>query len=305
MEPQNIDLAKSLVFNAFFGLGYYTVCSRYSLLTKEVLDSQVALFTFSAIVYNPLQSVWGSEKTLNGTDIIPIAMILLFKVQKTSWKIHGVCTVILAGTQIVVSKVFFSAPKTGQDTQWISNMDILHYSNHIRPNSQDTFIALPYPNIPFDAYIDQLNTHILQNKAEHPDAKALFFPLHVKGNAKDKRGNHWTLIYINFDKRVVEYYDSKMRYGTYDAITQKLEALTVILNEQYPDAETPFQFESKITKRIQPDAYQCGVWVLYFIEKLLENPNVDFNALDIDAAQKMIADYRRAIIPHLEEGHWN
>jgi len=304
VEPQNIELAKSLAFNAFVGLGYYTVCSRYSLLPKEAIHSQATLFALSAIVYNPLQSVWGTEKKLNGTDIIPIAMILLFKVQETSWKIHGVCTVILAVTQIVVSKAFFSAPKTGQDTQWLSNMDILHYSNHIRPNSQDTVIALPYPNIPFDGYIDQLNAHIIRIKTDQPDAKALFFPLHVKGNAKDKRGNHWTLIYINFDKRVVEYYDSKQTYGTYDAIIEQLEALTVILNEQYPDTENPFQFESKIKKLLQPDPYQCGVWALYFIEKLLENPDVDFNALDIDAAQTMIAAYRKAIIPHLEEGHW-
>ena len=300
MEPQNIALAKSLAFNAFVGLSYYTACSRYSLLTKEVLESQLALFTFSATVYNPLQTVWGSEKTLNGTDIIPIVMILLFKVQETSWKTHVTCTVILAGTQIWVGKTFFSAPKNGQDTQWLSNVDISLFSDRIGANPQEACIFEPY-----SGDLEQLNAHILQNKAATPNAKALFFPLHVKGNAKDERGNHWTLIYINFDKRVVEYYDSKKRYGTYDAIVEKLEALTATLNEQYPDIDRPFQFESKITKTLQPDSYQCGVWVLYFIEKLLANPDEDFNTLDINAAQIIIATYRRSIIPFLEEGHWN
>ncbi len=120
------------------------------------------------------------------------------------------------------------------------------------------------------------------------DKTVLSIPLHVSKN-------HWTLVLVDRKKRSIEYYDSKKDYGNHDEIIDHLKGLEILLTEKDP-GETPYTFSCKIEKELQPDGYQCGVWILYFLENRLKNPNVNFNDLNVQQAQKMIANYRLKII---------
>jgi len=106
--------------------------------------------------------------------------------------------------------------------------------------------------------------------------------------------NHWTLVVVDRVKRSIEYYDSKMNYGENpgpSGIVSNFEKLAKELAEKDP-GKSPYRFERKIEKKLQPDRYQCGPWILYFLEERLKNPEVNFNRLKITFAQKMIAEYR-------------
>src|SRR5205085_2542596 len=69
--------------------------------------------------------------------------------------------------------------------------------------------------------------------------------------------DHWTLIYIDREKRTVEYYDSIVGYKKRQ-MRKKLKSLTQALSSQEPD-QKPYQFIPKITSRLQFNGYDCGV----------------------------------------------
>ena len=66
--------------------------------------------------------------------------------------------------------------------------------------------------------------------------------------------------------------------------------------------DSSYTFCDKINQVLQPDSYQCGAWVCYFLEQRLQNPDTDFNALarDMDNTQNMISNYRRSITSILQ-----
>ncbi|HEY4832666.1 MAG TPA: Ulp1 family isopeptidase, partial [Waddliaceae bacterium] len=91
-------------------------------------------------------------------------------------------------------------------------------------------------------------------------------------------GDHWTLVYIDRKKQTIEYYDSLVNYrpATTNAI---LEEIAKTLN---------LKLEYKITEQLQFDGYQCGMWVLWFLEMRLKDPT--FVCKNIN-----IAEYRQAV----------
>lgn len=112
--------------------------------------------------------------------------------------------------------------------------------------------------------------------------------------------NHWTLVYIDRQRRTVEYYDSKEKYGNHDEIVHKLTSIAEELSKQESN-QPPYQFICKINRVLQPDIYQCGPWMLYFLENRLINPDFDFNTLNIDEAQNIIKAYREKVILQIYE----
>ena len=113
-------------------------------------------------------------------------------------------------------------------------------------------------------------------------------------------GNHWTLVYINRSKRTIEYYDSKINYGgsEYPKIVNELTRIAAVLTEEEPGVK-PFKLELKITTVLQPDSFQCGIWVLYFLDKIFNNPNLDFN--NLIEPEKIIAKYRIEVINRISQ----
>jgi len=106
--------------------------------------------------------------------------------------------------------------------------------------------------------------------------------------------NHFVLVYICTKTCNIEYYDSKVDYGDLEKITADLEALAKKLYEK-DLKKLHYNIVFKIKKMLQPDTYQCGPWALYFLEQRAKNPEVDFNELDFEAAQTMIAEFRLQI----------
>ncbi|MGE0198485.1 MAG: Ulp1 family isopeptidase [Simkaniaceae bacterium] len=292
------DAPKALAFNFLAGLGYYIIASHYKLYRDDLLHSHLAMHTISSVVYTSIKTQWNSSQTFDGMDILPIASLLLTKVQEVSWKTQMLITTVLSGSQISAVKYFaedlpYTPPSGGLDTKWLSNYDIVDYYPRIKalhPKDPEPLLGMP-----FLWGVNGLSKEII-GICEERKYRELFMPLHVTSN-------HWTLIYVNLDTRVVEYYDSKQNYGNFEEITATLKTCAADLSEKFP-GDAPFTFESKIQKKLQPDPYQCGVWVLYFIQKLCENPRVDFNALEIGPAQRMIADFRKTVIPYFTCQEW-
>ena len=300
MSLERAQISQAFVLHAAFGMGYYSICSHYHLIAQKALRYQTLMFSISTSAHTLLQSP-DSQGKLNSTDIIPFALITLAKVQQINWKIQALCTVILSSVQIAVnhSLIQTSPPpslKKDRKTEWLSNLDIFRYSEHLEKQHAHLFAAFPFSK----ESLDLLEQFVLDGMNKGVEKTVFSFPLHV---GKTKK-NHWTLLYINTDLRVVEYYDSKINYGNYEEVVQALKALTQTLNEQFP-SEKPYTFQPKIQKYLQPDINQCGVWTLYFLEKLLEDPQTDFNALDIQEAQKMIAEHREALIPYFPKKDWD
>lgn len=293
MYLERNELPKAFLANCFVVFTYYQICSRYKLLTKEALESQLSFYAISSISYNALQTKWGSNQSFHKIDIVPIALLLISKVEKTSWKTHTLCIVVLSGSQITTAKLLSwkepPAQLISKEVKWLSNYDLIDYQAHLSDRHPECQFIIPYCN-----KLQNLRDHLfyLMNQYEK---NVIFIPLHVTKN-------HWTLIYVNRTKRSVEYYDSKDCYGNYVEITRELQEFANGYGDD-PD-HPPYTFESKIKKKLQPDSYQCGVWVLYFIEKLAEDPDVDFNELDIDRAQKMIANFRKHVIPFFDQEGW-
>lgn len=99
-------------------------------------------------------------------------------------------------------------------------------------------------------------------------------------------GCHWALLIIDREIKKVEYYDSKPNPGEEDYERTIKDAKKIAKNLVY-------EFEEKITKSIQLDTYQCGIWVLYFLEERIKNPNISFNTLSNPS--KLIANFREHV----------
>ncbi len=111
--------------------------------------------------------------------------------------------------------------------------------------------------------------------------------------------NHHTFVYVCTKTRTIEFYDSKVNYAV-DQMKSLLEELRKTIDQHNPGA-TSYRVVHKIKKELQPDSYQCGCWVLYFFENRINNAAVDFNELDIEDSQTMIADFRLKIMNRLIE----
>jgi hypothetical protein len=105
--------------------------------------------------------------------------------------------------------------------------------------------------------------------------KICFFPM--------RDGPHWTCVIINPSTETINYYDSK---GTGRSMPPILHQINEHLGIKYaPSLPTP--------ESVQPDGFQCGVWILYFLD--CERGGVEFDVeVDIagfrDEIQKMLID---------------
>ncbi len=184
---------------------------------------------------------------------------------------------------------------------WLDNAHLHLYIKYLGWKHPNLFAGLVPPYtfenleeaILLDGHLDGNNCHHAELGLDCKDKTILAIPLHVTEN-------HWTLVLVDRQKRTLEYYDSMKNYGNYDQIIKVLKNVTKVLTEKDPD-EVPYQLDYKIKKRLQQDGFQCGVWILYFLENRLQDPNVNFNELDTEKAQEMIAYYRlRVMVKSLE-----
>lgn len=184
---------------------------------------------------------------------------------------------------------------------WFSNFEIAGYYRHLKKTyPHGVFFNWPGPFNTSKELLEsfETNSHTFRdlggNWVNILEYQSILLPVHVSGN-------HWTLLFIDRKKRTVEYYDSKINYGNYNQIARDFQQVAEELSKSDP-GENPYVFSSKIKKKFQPDGYQCGPWALYFSEKRLENPDVDFNDLDVNEAQSMIAQSRLSVMEAINRG---
>ena len=176
-------------------------------------------------------------------------------------------------------------------TKWFDNYNIADYYRLLKDRfPQGVFFDFPNqystPAI-WRKRFEEKNyptSNIDHTKRNFLEYQSILLPMHISGN-------HFTLLFIDRVKRTVEYYDSKVSYGAYDKIVQDCQGIAEALSQSDP-GDTPYVFSAKIKKLLQPDGYQCGPWTLYFSEKRLENPDVDFNDLNFNEAQSIPAQFR-------------
>ncbi|MCH9625541.1 MAG: hypothetical protein S4CHLAM123_07170 [Chlamydiales bacterium] len=107
---------------------------------------------------------------------------------------------------------------------------------------------------------------------------------------------HWTFLYIDHLRGNLEYYDSLKDFGEHSKIMERLKEIAEQLTSR---TGKEYQVLNKITEKIQTDGYQCGVWVTYFLEKRLEDPNFDFNTLS-EQPPALIKDQRKKVFDQLQ-----
>ncbi|MGE5196256.1 MAG: Ulp1 family isopeptidase, partial [Anaerolineae bacterium] len=127
--------------------------------------------------------------------------------------------------------------------------------------------------------------------------KVVILPIH---NA----GNHWCLLYIDLERKRVIYGDAMGNYGSSEMFKRRYEAFARELGARLKT--DPFLFESIIDPensggRLQQDGSSCGVWIEYFADNLLKNPDVDFSRLDRWESRNMILQYRWHVYEMLEQ----
>lgn len=161
------------------------------------------------------------------------------------------------------------------ETNWLLSEEIYGYAS---------LISIEHPELypwarwaPYSA--NELSDPELQNEFLKSNCRYLFTFVNFSDS-------HWTLLLADKQLKTVEYYDSKYNYGGEDYKKTIEEAKQVAKDFGY-------KFEEKIAKSIQPDGYQCSIWVLYFLEERIKNPNISFNTLPNPS--ELIANFRKHV----------
>lgn len=210
--------------------------------------------------------------------------------QKKILDIHSLETAFDDDAKIDLSGALKRMPEHLRDiypdirkSQWMSTFHFGVYSE---------YLSKQFPNLqysPCDYTIGEslnIGSTIFHDNSRSK-TKIQAYNLHISGN-------HWGLIYVDPKARTIEYYDSKENYGNHEEIVTYFTDLVKELSLKDP-GQKDYEFICKIKEKLQPDGYQCGPWVLFFLEHRLQDPNIDFNQLDLKKAQTMIANYRLKI----------
>lgn len=230
---------------------------------------------------------------------MPSSPLLSKKDQKVALALTILMSVLTPGIGHLISSIVYAVQKS-QMTPLLAKIDNAFlkkwlWSNQLLDYATDCLDRINRNVLYMPAVKLGTEKSMLEDFFEKPLAEAIAFcPLVPKSY------NHFTLVYICKKTRTIEYYDSKVNYGDYNQTINHLKKLALKCDQFHP-GETPYQVVPKIHKKLQPDSYQCGPWVLYFLEQRAQNPDVDFNQLDISEAQDMIADFRLHIMSRLIE----
>lgn len=143
-----------------------------------------------------------------------------------------------------------------------------------------------------ESILEDIRISDANSKNSGSKQKSIFaYPLRLSGN-------HWTLVLVDREKKTIEYYDSMQSYGDHSmdskGIQEHFEKFAETLSAQ---EGKQYKFERKINTHLQKDTNQCGAWTLYFLEKRLENPNVDFNTLSTSPPN--MDEYRKKMAKNL------
>ncbi len=144
-------------------------------------------------------------------------------------------------------------------TTWLSQEHLRWYCIYL--STKYLQLGFPFGAFPIHHNFDTLENYLfndLHGKYVEYDPQ-LDLPIFL-----DIGEFHWGLVYIDRKRRQIEFYDSKVNYEGQRAIFMaNLKKIAKRLSDQEPK-QPPYKCVAKINTILQPDWYQCGIWVLYF-----------------------------------------
>lgn len=268
------------------------VCLVFSVISKMFLSLYHHVYSFCAFLkkkFVNLKSGDQVDKLAQSSDV--------FK------KIETIQTTDYSKVEFEDNKL--SSPNI-QGTKWLSNLHInsfimdmmdeypklFRHSQYFVPH----FYDVENKQFFFDTVIKRFDESYSKQNSNDPHESIFAYPLFVSGS---NVGTSYCLVIVDHGKKTVEYYDSKKNYGDHENIVSCLTELTNTLSEHDKVLNKNYTFVKKITTSLQPDTYQSGVWVCYFLEQRLKNPDFNFNQLDVEKAQKQIAKFRSYVMDKL------
>lgn len=102
--------------------------------------------------------------------------------------------------------------------------------------------------------------------------KPLVYPLLINEN-------HWVLVYIDREKREIEYYNSFSARAPH-----QLKEVCNFFNQNDP-GNKKYIVTEKVRKKLQHDGFQCGPWAAHFAEERLKDPQFVPGSLTNDVAR--------------------
>ena len=103
MKLDNSAIPKLLMLNAALGAGYYTLCSKWNLLTSDTLQSQIGMLAISTAAQTLSPPSETQAKSLTFHHVIPLVLITATKVwTDITWKAQLMSTLVLGGSQVCI-----------------------------------------------------------------------------------------------------------------------------------------------------------------------------------------------------------
>lgn len=232
----------------------------------------------SAVATGCLHSQWGNSSFAIAGSGLAIGLILL--------SVQACCriqNINISHSHAPVEKEIYEFT----DREWLEPIHLNFYITYLA--------AIKFPDQM--AFIEHGNAYTIENLEESlfnyllpeivvKSGKSLPIYIHLCKN-------HWALVYIDQKTKTIEYYDSKRDWGNVSQIDLILKNIASRLSSYFNEE---YSFQRKITKILQPDNFECAIWILLFLEYRLKNPNIDFNNLVVD-----IGAHRKKVRERLKE----
>lgn len=197
---------------------------------------------------------------------------------------HGRVTRPKLKTDVEIPAKFNMATTNGNG--WFDSADILTLLWDLESQFPEIYFHPVNPIIENFSKIQKVITEdldFLNASSENNKKRYSAYPLHV-------RGDHWTLIFIDRNDQLIEFYDSFVNFGEHNEVINALENLKQALNVKGKS----YSVIPKITKQVQSNGKDCGAWMIYFIEKRLEKgPDFtrELQALNLSKCSTLIENY--------------
>lgn len=169
-------------------------------------------------------------------------------------------------------------------TEWLWNHQISRYYTDLQ-QQYPNILERHYPTYTTPQALRNFVSMQVENQVQTGSRKGIPILMSVSGN-------HWVMVYIDHQRKTVEYFDSKSTYGDQSLVQTGLQETANFLGVYLGGA---YQVIRKVNRSLQPDGYQCGVWAMYFLKQRVENPHLNFDTLDHTQMQSVIRKFREDV----------
>ncbi|EPP34834.1 ulp1 protease family, C-terminal catalytic domain protein [Chlamydia ibidis] len=105
--------------------------------------------------------------------------------------------------------------------------------------------------------------------------------------------SHWTLLIVNTELREVVFFDSLANYINNSVLDPMLSDIAKVSGQMYPleNQTQDFTIKKAAATPLQQDGTSCGIWVAWYLDKYLSNPEFSLSNLDANRAQSLLHQF--------------